>query len=155
MAIFKTFLQYFLHPGKSLRKRILLKQLDGCIAGKATEKILEVLLELMSIMFLIDKSYRKNIIGFNGKYRIQDQTGAVDVSFQFASNEMTWQKAEIPNPNIAVNFKDPESICSFLFSANPDILNFVLHNKVSYAGNLNYLFKFAYMAKHLQLEFLG
>ena len=85
MAIFKTVLQFLLHPGKSLRKRTLLKQLDECISGKATEKILEVLLELMSIMFLIDKSYRKNIIGFNGKYRIQDQTGAVDVSFQYRS----------------------------------------------------------------------
>lgn len=155
MEVINTIYGYIVHPIHSLRKRALLKKLDGCIDCGGTEAILEILLELMSIVFILDRQFRKNIVGFKGKYLIKDRDGSVDVSFKFESDRMSWQKTEIQRPDIAVTFKDAQAVCAFLFSKNPDILDFVLNNRVNYAGNLNYLFKFAYMAKHLQLKLLG
>lgn len=155
MSILLQIRNLILHPIHSIRKRQLTRRLRDCIEANSTECVLEALMQLMSIMFVLDKPFRKNIEGFKGTYRIQDHDGGVDISIRFADNKMTWQKKAIANPNIDVDFADSKAICSFLFSQNPDILDFVLHNKVSYTGNLNYLFKFAYMAKHLQLKLLS
>ena len=36
---------------------------------------------------------------------------------------------------------------------DPDVFTFVLENKLSWDGNINYVLKFAYMAKHLKAKF--
>ena len=44
---------------------------------------------------------------------------------------------------------------NYLLSPKPDILGSVLRQDVMVSGNLNYLYKFAYMAKRLQLMATG
>ena len=44
---------------------------------------------------------------------------------------------------------------NFLLSANRDILRGLLNNEVLVTGNLNYMYKFGFMANHLQLELTG
>jgi hypothetical protein len=46
-------------------------------------------------------------------------------------------------------------LMGFLLSPKPDILGSMLRQDISIDGNLNYLYKFAYMAKHLQLKVTG
>lgn len=47
-------------------------------------------------------------------------------------------------------FKDGKALMDFLLAENPDILGAMLHQEVTPEGNLNYLYTFAYMARHLQ-----
>ena len=57
----------------------------------------------------------------------------------------------IPDPDITILFKDGKALMGYLLSPKPDILGSILHQEVSLAGNLNYLYKFAFMSKRLQL----
>jgi len=141
-------------PSLSLEHANLFQNLRDRIAGNVTGPILEILLDGMSVMFVLSKEYRKNIEGFDAGYQIQDIDGGVSLGFTFKNGVMKVEKKGVSKPNINVIFKDTAAMRDFLFSENPDILDFVLNSKVTYVGNLNYLMKFAYMAKHLQLRIL-
>ena len=43
----------------------------------------------------------------------------------------------------------------YIFSPKPDILGSMLRQDVMLNGNLNYLYKFAFMAQHLRLMATG
>jgi len=61
----------------------------------------------------------------------------------------------IRNPDVTINFKDSKALRNYILSPKPDILGSLLRQDVVPDGNLNYLYKFAYMAKSLQLMLLG
>jgi hypothetical protein len=49
--------------------------------------------------------------------------------------------------DVKVTFEDGKALRKFLFSKDPDVLNSLAENKMEVDGNLNYIFKFGYMAK--------
>ena len=117
--------------------------------------ILELLLDAMSIIFVLNNDFRKNIDSFKAKYTFRigrDGTGASVIFapfllFQFG--RMIVKKDPIEDADVSVTFESGRAMADFLFSKSPDIFAALLDNKLSFSGNLNYLFKFAYMAKHL------
>jgi hypothetical protein len=50
---------------------------------------------------------------------------------------------------VAVTFKDSAALLRFLFSHDQDILDSLLSNDVAVDGNVNYIYKFAFMARDL------
>ena len=58
----------------------------------------------------------------------------------------------IDDADVSISFKDGRAMAEFLFSDNPDLISGLLDNNISFQGNLNYIFKFAYMARHLPRE---
>ena len=62
---------------------------------------------------------------------------------------------EISRPDITVTFKDSKALVNYLLTPNPDVLGSMLRQEVILDGNLNYLYKFAFMAKRLQLMATG
>jgi hypothetical protein len=62
---------------------------------------------------------------------------------------------EIDKTNITNIFKDQSALMNFLLSPKPDILGAILNQDVTFDGNLNYLSKFAFMSKRLQLMVAG
>ncbi len=48
-----------------------------------------------------------------------------------------------------MTFRNPVALRDFLFSKNQDVLQSLLKNEVTVEGNLNYLYKFGFMAKDL------
>ncbi|MEN6319672.1 MAG: hypothetical protein ABFD82_13045 [Syntrophaceae bacterium] len=131
-------------------KTVMEKLLNG-LDSEFTEEILKVLLTSMSLFFILSSKYRKNIENFDGRYlfRSKDNTFAVAAVFKNGSLEVI--DGTIDTPNIAIIFKNPAALRSFIFSPKPDILNAILKQDVTIDGNLNYLYKFAYMANHLKL----
>jgi hypothetical protein len=125
------------------------------IENEITDEILELLLKAIRLFIKIDKKYARNIEGFNAKYTIRTKKGKVAASAIFANHKMKVKDKPIPDSeaNVIVEFKDSKSLWEFLMSGSPDIFSFVLDSKLSYEGNMNYLLKFAYMAKALQLKF--
>ena len=136
---------------RSLREKLLRKKLLDCLESGSAEGFLTLLLNLMSLVLLLDKDYRKNTKGFQGKYLFKSRDNSIVVSAQFKNGNMNIAQKAIDDPNITVIFKDSKALMNFLLSPKPDILNSMLKQDITLDGNLNYLYKFAYMATHLRI----
>jgi hypothetical protein len=134
----------------------LLKRWLKSMESEFAEEFLELLLKLMSLMLLINyKDFRRNIEGFNARYLFKSKDNEITVSAVFRDNKMDVSERPIDNTNIIVNFKDGKALMNYILSPKPDILGSILRQDVTFDGNLNYLSKFAYMAKRLQLMATG
>ncbi|MBI4753454.1 hypothetical protein HY793_03685 [Candidatus Desantisbacteria bacterium] len=116
-----------------------------------TEEILEALFKGMSLMLCVDKDFSRNIKNFNARYLFKSMDAEITVAAIFKNNKMKVREKEIADTNITIIFKDHRVLMNFLLSPRQDILQSILKQEISYKGNLNYLSKFAYMSKSLQL----
>jgi len=134
------------HKAKAAMEK-LLKGLEN----EFTEDILKTLLTGMSLVFLLSSTYRKNIENFSGRYLFRSKDNAFSAGAVFENGSMNVVDGPVDSPDITIIFKNPAALRNFIFSPKPDILNAILRQDVSVDGNLNYLYKFAYMANHLKL----
>ena len=128
-----------------------LKPLAAFLESKAADGFLEMLLNMMRLAFLFEGRFRRNIEGFQGRYSFRSKDGVIAAGAIFSQGRMAVSREAIDNPNITVTFRDEKSLMGFMLAPKPDILGAVLRQDVVLEGNLNYLYKFAYMAKRLQL----
>ena len=138
---------------QNLLLRQHLQMIKTCVESGLLDKFLETLLNAMSLFFLLDWDYQRNIKNFNGRYVFKSRDGSIVTSAIFADGIMEVLDHEIDDSDITITFKDGKTLMEFLFDRNPDVINSILNNEITYEGNLTYMFKFAYMAKHLQLQF--
>jgi hypothetical protein len=132
-----------------------MKNFANVLSSEFAEDFLQLLLRLLSVAFMFDHDFRKNIEQFNGRYQFKSKDGRITVAALFANNRLEVAETEIPNPDVTIFFKDGKALMGYLLTPNPDILGSMLRQEVSLDGNLNYLYKFAYMAKRLQLIATG
>ena len=132
-----------------------LRNLMKAIESEAAEEFLKMLLKAMQVAFALDGDYRKNIKDFKGKYFFRNRDGQITVSAIFAKGRMRVREELLHDPNITVTFADGKALINFLLTPKPDILGSMLRQEVVLNGNLNYLYKLAFMAKRLQLKALG
>ncbi len=135
-------------------RRAVQKFLDS-LESEGAEEFLEALLKLMGLVFLIDRDYRRNIHNFHGRYLFRSQDRQITVAAVFKDNCLDVSEKEIDNTHITVIFRNAKALMGILLSPKPDILGSLLRQDVTIDGNLNYLYKLAYMAKHLQLKVSG
>ncbi len=133
----------------------LWRRFRECFESEVAEEFLQTLLTLMQIMFVLDPDYRRNIENFNGRYQFRSEDGQVTVAAEFADGRMQVREGTIEDPHITVIFRSGRSLLDFIISPRQDILGSMLRHEVRTEGNLNYLNKFGYMAKHLQLMMPG
>jgi hypothetical protein len=129
-----------------------LKRFIELLQSELAEGFLNALLNGMSFIFKLDHDFRRNIEGFSARYQFLNKNGDMAVYATFDNGQMTACQGRIDNPNVSVTFKDEKALMNFILSPKPNILSAVLHQDVMLKGNLNYLYKFAYMAKRLQLK---
>ena len=118
-------------------------------------KLLTGLLKLMNLAFSMDTSLRKNLENFDGHYLFRIEEEDYAVAARFNENGITVKQGEPEQTDICIRFRNARVLSDFLLSSDPDILDAVLKQDVAIDGNLNYLFKFAYMAKQLQQTLMG
>ncbi|MBI4377854.1 MAG: hypothetical protein HY578_02025 [Nitrospinae bacterium] len=144
--------------GGNFITRLFSKSLQEELFGKITDKFLEILLYGMDFGFCISKGFRKNILvpagckqgeNFKGRYLFMTADNLVSASAVFNDGNMTVYKEEIADWNVRITFKNAAALRAFLFSKNQDILNSLLANEVEVDGNLNYIYKFGFMARDL------
>lgn len=133
-----------------IRRRM--ESIERCLDGEFTEELLEDLLKVMGYMFEMSDRYRRNIEGFSGNYVFKGADGSFAVSASFRDGKMMVSEGQIADPNLKISFKNPHALLNFIFSPKPDVLNAMLTQEVTLDGNLNFLYKFAYMANHLRLK---
>lgn len=135
-----------------LLRELILKEMTT----ERMDLLLELLLDAMSLVFMINPNFRRNINTFKARYafRIGSNGTGASVLFSpipfFRYGRMIVKREPADNADVSVSFESGKAMAEFLFSGTPDIFGALLDNKLSFSGNLNYLFKFAYMAKHLQ-----
>ena len=127
-----------------------LDKLTRVIESEAAEDFLEVLLDLMKIVYSLPLGYEKNIENFTGRYQFLDMTRKIAVGVDFHDGGMHVKEGEIDDPHIKITFKDGRALIKFLLEPNQDVLAAMLHHEVAPDGNLNYLYKFGFMARQLQ-----
>ncbi len=126
------------------------------MGSEVAKGFLRLLLKLMAFVFMLNiKDFRRNIESFNGRYVFRSKDNSIVVSAAFENGTMKVYDRIIEKPNMTITFRNDRSLMNYLLSPKPDILNAVLKQDVMVSGNLNYLYKFAYMAKRLQLMATG
>jgi hypothetical protein len=111
----------------------------------------------MDLAFLVWPGYSKNIEGFKGRYlfktrEIDTYRPVVDAAVIFENGDMKIDREPEDDPDkwdVRVTFKDAAALRAFIFSRDQDILNSLLKNDVELDGNLNYIYKFGFMARDL------
>ncbi len=140
---------------RHLRASRIAKKLLESIESEITEEFLELLLKAMGLFMLCNKEYRENIRGFNARYLFKSRDEKITIAACFKKNKMKVTEGIIDNTNITIIFKNAVALRNFLLTPKPDILNSILKQDITLDGNLNYLYKFAFMAKRLQLMAMG
>ena len=129
----------------------LWQRFSSCFDSEFAEEFLQTLLSLMSLMFVINHDYRRNIQNFNGRYQFMSEDGHITMAAIFANGRMQVVEKVVDNPHITITFRNGRALLDFLISPRQDILGSMLRQEVKTDGNLNYLYRFGFMAKQLQL----
>jgi hypothetical protein len=131
----------------------LLKKLQACLESDVAEPFLTVLLDAMAVAMLVDAKCRASIHGFEGRYVFKTPDKKVGATAVFGGNHMSvsHQAIDRPEPNVTVTFRNPKALMELLLSRTPDLIGAMLKQDVNVDGNLNYLYRFAFLARHLQL----
>jgi hypothetical protein len=127
------------------------EQFNNSVASETAEEFLQTLLNLMKIVFTVNHEYRRNIRNFEGRYQFCSKDGEVTVAALFHDSRMEVVEKRIDRPDITVTFRNGKTLLNFIMSPRQDILGSMLRHDVGTEGNLNYLYKFGFMAKQLQL----
>ncbi|MBZ5552815.1 MAG: hypothetical protein LAO21_08860 [Acidobacteriia bacterium] len=120
------------------------------LCGKVTDDFMELLLRGMELSFCLSKGYRENIRGFEGTYVFRTDDGKVGCTAVFHDGEMAVDSGVRTPYEVRVSFKDPKALWRFLLAENQDILDSILANEVEVDGNLNYIYRFGFLARDLQ-----
>ncbi len=127
----------------------------ACIESELAEDFLDLLLNFMGVAFLVNRNFRRNIEDFNGRYLFRSRDNRITVGAVFQNETLKVKQKAIENTDVTVTFRNAKALMNYLLSPKPDILDSILSQDVTINGNLSYLYKFAYMAKHLQLMAMG
>jgi hypothetical protein len=138
--------------------RNLLNGLSGNIADWGLKTLLDVMklafeassLSVVLLFFPSLKGFDESIRNFSGNYAFETKDGLVGVSAIFTNGQMQVLAKEDPAWDVKILFKDVRSFWKFLLAGGNDILDSLLENDVEVYGNLNYLYKFGYMARDLE-----
>jgi hypothetical protein len=129
----------------------LWEKFNRSFTSEVAEEFLQTLLTLMQIVFVVNQDYRQNLKNFQGKYQFCSKDGEVTIAVVFQNNRMDVMEKKIDDANITITFRDGKTLLNFIIAPRQDILGSMLRHDVVTEGNLNYLYKFGFMAKQLQL----
>ncbi len=149
----KTILDQVLSRDAGLK--LVAERFQYCLGSDLAEGFLQILLSLMSVLFLISRNFRRNIRDFTGRYVFRDRGNRIETGVIFEGGRMHVKDGKLEHPNVTVVFRDSRALMSYLLSPKPDILGSLLRQDVTVEGNFNYLYKFAYMANRLKQMVTG
>jgi hypothetical protein len=146
----------FKHPTV---KKDFLSQLEDQVTGE----FLDILLQFLSLSCRLDKVLRRSIKDFKGKIELRSEDKDIRVLAEFKKGQLNPRKLDpdeqlVPPANAGIVFKDPKAVKNFLFppgglTGRRDVLHSYLENEIRLEGNLNYIYRFGFLATHLQLKF--
>ncbi len=130
----------------------MFKKFLNSLESEFADDFLETLLDVMAVALRFPH-ISENIKGFDARYVFRAEDGSLAATAIFEGGRMRSEHEAIlePKPNIAITFKNSKALMGLLLAGHPDVLQSMLRQEVRLEGNLNYLYKFAYMAQHVKL----
>jgi hypothetical protein len=125
------------------------RKLKAELCEKLTDDFLQNLLHGMDLAFILCSGYRSNIRDFRGACVFRTADNKVAATAVFENGRMKVEHQARASYDVRVTFQDARALWSFLLSENQDILDSILANTVDVDGNLNYLYRFGFLAKDL------
>lgn len=129
---------------------VLSRDLVEQLRTRVTDDFLELLLKAMEASFYLSRSYRRHIENFVATYVFATADGTVAATMYFHDGEVEVGEDAAEDFTARVTFADAAALRRFLFAEHQDILQSILANEVEVAGNINYIYKFGYMARDLE-----
>ena len=134
------------------------------VKEEVTEEFLKILLHFLRLSCLLDGYLRRSIRDFNGRIELRSEDKDIRVLAEFKDGylnpkELKPDEPLVPPANASVVFKNPEAVKNFLLppgglQGRRDVLHSYLNNEIRLEGNLNYIYRFGFLATHVQLPFL-
>jgi hypothetical protein len=156
-------MSWLLYPYWRIRQHFVRKDFANLLKEEATEEFLKALLQFLRFACCLDGYLRQSIKGFNGKIELRSEDKGIRVLAEFKNGRLKPKELKpgeelVPPANASVVFKNPEAIKNFLLpkgglEGRRDVLRSILNNEVRLDGNFNYIYRFGFLATHLQLQF--
>lgn len=138
---------------KALAAR-LAHQLQDAIEDEVAEEFLETFLRLMQIAIVVDPAYRRNVAGFDAHYQFESADGGVALAAVFTQGRLHVREGRVAAPDLKLRFASGRALLQVLLTRpQPDVLMAMLHGEVQTEGNLNYLYRLAFLAQRLLRAF--
>ncbi len=174
-------MRWLAYPYYRLRMVFMRKRFDKCLRDELAEEFLKTLLNLISLAIALDCSPVRRLLHwltpgrvskmgprdrlrhFDGAIEFRSRDRQIRVVAAFGNNRLTVtelapgeQPAE--RANIRVVFKDAAALMNYLLprgglDGKRDILGALLKNELVLDGNFNYIYRFGFLANHVQLQF--
>lgn len=144
-------LSFLLSDGLAQRvSKLFTRRFVEQVRTSATDDFLELLLKAMNLAFCLSRAYRRELRDFAAKYVFATSDGKVGATARFYDGHMHVDEEPSEDFTVRVRFKDANALRRFLFGKKQDILASVLANEVKVEGNINYVYKFGFMARELE-----
>lgn len=119
------------------------------LLGNMTNDFVRLMLTGMDWFFLLtpDARFKAYLVDFDGRYLFRTTDETVSTSATFSNGNMRVYSKAINDWDVRVTFKDSKSFREFILSEKQDIFDWLSRNEVNVDGNLNHVFKFAFMAR--------
>ena len=139
-------------------------QLVNQVKEEVTEEFLKALLQFLRISCCFDKYLRRSIENFKGQIEFRSENKGIRVVAEFRDGylhprELKPNEQLTPPANASIVFKNPEAVKNFLLppggsEGRKDVLRSLLNNEIRLEGNFNYIYRFGFLATHVQRHLL-
>ncbi len=130
--------------------RGFLQDFRSSVESEIAEEFLQAMLNLMKLVYSLPLKYKENIREFQGRYQFLDRNRDITMAAIFDNGSMEVIEGVIDNPNITVSFRNGRTLMNYLLAPKQDVLLSMFRHDVQTEGNLNYLYRFGFMARQLQ-----
>ena len=153
---------WLLYPYRRIRRYFARKNFLKLLEDEVAEEFLQVLIKLLRYSAYLDSYLRKSMKNFNGLIQFRSKDNEIRVVAEFKKGRLKDKELK-PNeqlkkiPTAEVVFKNAEAVRNFLLpkggiAGRRDVLRSLLRNEVKLEGNYNYIYRFGFLATHLQLQ---
>jgi len=122
-----------------------------CLREEVAEEFLKLLFGFMAAALVVDPDLRRHA-QYRGRYVFRSRDGTISLGVFMDGGLLRVSERPPPSPHATVIFRDGRALMRSLMSAEPDLLGALLRQDVSLEGNLNYVYRLAYLARRLQLS---
>jgi len=157
-------MDWLLNPYWRIQRRLARKKFVNQVKEEVTEEFLEILLQFLRFCSYLDEYLRQSIGTSKWKIELRSEDKDIRVLAEFENGHVKPRELEpneqvVPPANASVVFKNPEAVKNFLLppgglQGRRDVLRSYLNNEIRLEGNLNYIYRFGFLATHVQLPFL-
>jgi hypothetical protein len=155
-------MSWLFYPYWKIRSYFARKSFLDHFKEEAAEEFLKALIRFLSFSRYLDSYLRRSMKDFDGRIEFRSVDGGIRVLATFEKGRLRGRELKPheelkPPADARVVFKDVAAVKNFLLpkgglKGRRDVLRSLLNNEVRLEGNYNYIYRFGFLATHVQLK---